>query len=153
MSASLHHQTCCCCPARVDVKGTYKTVGSGTIDKFKPHARGTVTENVTRACYKCYVKYTRPPKKKVIHAVFQRTCMISYSSHVRTHTGCIAVWYTLWNSCLCSSFYDVVQKHNQLQTLADAALQSHTDQDMEHKHDDKICDGTQTYMLYVCMHV
>lgn len=30
-----------------------------------------------------------------------------------------------------------VQKRNQLQTLADAALQPHTDQDMENKHDDK----------------
>ena len=30
-----------------------------------------------------------------------------------------------------------VQKPNQLQTLADAALQSQSDQDMEHKHDHK----------------
>ena len=100
MRSSLHHQTCCCCPKRVDVKGTYKTIGSGTIDKFTPHARDTVTENVTRACYKCYAKYTRPPKKKVIHAVFQHTCIISYSSYVRTHTACIVVWYTLWNLCM-----------------------------------------------------
>jgi hypothetical protein len=31
----------------------------------------------------------------------------------------------------------VVQKLNQLQTLADAALQPQTDQDMEHKYDNK----------------
>ena len=29
------------------------------------------------------------------------------------------------------------QKPNQLQTLADAALQSQSDQDLEHKYDDK----------------
>ena len=31
----------------------------------------------------------------------------------------------------------IVQKLNQLQTLADAALQSQSDQDLEHKYDHK----------------
>ena len=58
-----------------------------------------------------------------------------------------------------------VQKHNQLQTLADAALQSYTDQDLEHKYEDKVCtlscmyDGFFWYVcwflasIYVCVYV
>ena len=53
-----------------------------------------------------------------------------------------------------------VQKHNQLQTLVDAALQSQTDQDVEHKYDDKVwknrCEGRDgvrmsPMLIYVCM--
>ena len=39
-----------------------------------------------------------------------------------------------------------VQTHNELKTLADAALQSHTDQDVEHKYDDK--DKVRWYFVY-----
>jgi hypothetical protein len=40
-------------------------------------------------------------------------------------------------SCLTLPYMRHVQKQNQLQTLADAALQSQSDQDVEHKYDDK----------------
>ena len=66
MSSSREHPICCCCPKRVEIKGTYKTIGRNTRHKFTTHARDTITENVTPACNKCYDKYTRNPKVKVI---------------------------------------------------------------------------------------
>ena len=64
MSSSHKHLICCCCPTRVEVKGTFKTIGFATIHKFTPHARDTITAKKTRVCIKCYVKYTRPAKKR-----------------------------------------------------------------------------------------
>ena len=136
MSILQHNETCSCCPKRVVISGTYKVIGSTTIDKFEAHARDEVTENVTRACHKCYDKYTRNPKQKV--------CTRRANIHVSNHTAymsihIINVWllgplFAIWLFSFCIHH---VQKLNQLQTLADVALQSHTHQDLEHKHDDK----------------
>ena len=77
MSHPRERQACCCCPARVDVKGTYKVIGSDTIHKFKQHARCTITANVTHACNKRYKKYTRSHKSKVWQTVAQLPSLVS----------------------------------------------------------------------------
>ena len=66
MSSSREHPICCCCPKRAETHGTYKTIGSDTIKKIQPHAHCAIIKDETRACNKCYKKYTRPPKNKVI---------------------------------------------------------------------------------------
>ena len=138
MSSSLHDQICCCCPKRVVISGTYKVIGSTTIDKFKAHARGEVNENETRACNTCYKKYTRTQKTKVMHAAAQHLYIISSSPYISIHNQCMAAGAALCNSSLFSSCINVVQKLNQLQILADAALQSQTDQDLEQTYNDKV---------------
>ena len=139
MSESLHDQICCCCPKRVVISGTYKVIGSTTIDKFKAYAHGEITENVTRACNKCYKKYTKKPKTKVMQTDAQITCTTLHSPHVHARNQCMKTWATVCNSCLYSSCIHHVQKHDQLQTLADAALKSQSDQDTKHKYVDKVC--------------
>ncbi len=42
-----------------------------------------------------------------------------------------------------------VQKNNELQTIADVALQSHKDQNMEHKYDEKVCWFACACSMYV----
>ncbi len=132
------HQTCCCCPARVDNPHTSKTIGTSTVSKFTAHARDTVVANATRACHQCYDKYTRNPKNKVrprggptpVHPIMLFTCPYTRPMHDSLARSLASCW--IWPLH--------VQKHtNQLQALADAALQSHGDQDMEHKQDEKVC--------------
>lgn len=98
MSQPRERQVCCCCPVRVDVKGTYKTIGSDTIDKFKAHARCTITKNVTRACNKCYKKYTKNSSTKVWQIVAQLPSMTSCTSHTTTHYPRMAYWATVCHS-------------------------------------------------------
>ena len=50
-----------------------------------------------------------------------------------------------------SSYIWLVQKHHQLQILADTALQSQTDPDLEHKYDDKVLYGCMC--MYVCVYI
>jgi hypothetical protein len=52
-----------------------------------------------------------------------------------------------------SSYIWLAQKHHQLQILADTALQSQTDPDLEHKYDDKVLYGCMCVCMYVCTYI
>ena len=97
-------------------------IGPTTIDKFSAHAGSLVTENVTRACNKCYKKYTRPIKRKVCK---RRTNirLSHYIAYMSLH---------IFNASLGPLFAIHVYSHHAY------GMRSQADQDVEHKYDDKV---------------
>ena len=135
MSQPRERQACCCCPARVDVKGTYKTIGSDTVDNFKAHARSTITANIDRACNKCYKKYTRSGKSKVWQKAAQLPTLVSCVLRANEHNPRISLWATL-----CHSRKTHIIQICQLHTLAAVVTNVQNNQEMKQKQPDEVCD-------------